>query len=31
MFHTDIQNLEKLEKNEEMSDWDLTEDDFNDF
>tara|TARA_R110000782_G_scaffold160781_2_gene252848 strand:- start:782 stop:2563 length:1782 start_codon:yes stop_codon:yes gene_type:complete len=25
MFHTEIQNLEKLEKNEKMSDWDLTE------
>jgi len=24
MFHTEIQNLEKLEKNEKMSDWDLT-------
>jgi twinkle protein len=25
MFHTEIQNLEKLEKDEKMSDWDLTE------
>ena len=31
MFHTDIQNLEKLEKNEEMSDWDLTDSDFDAF
>ena len=25
MFHTEIQNLEKLEKNEEIVEWDLTE------